>query len=70
MVANIGLDNGKMIRIKIWNGVAPSIIAASSNASGIDSKKDFIINILKIESAPGTVTAHIVFIQPNDLINK
>ena len=46
------------------------MIAASSNASGIDSKKDFIINILKIENAPGTVTAHIVFIQPNDLINK
>ena len=66
----IGIESGSTILKNTVKSLAPSIIAASSNASGIDSKKDFIINILKIESAPGTVTAHIVFIQPNDLINK
>lgn len=37
-VARAGFARGKAIRRKVWNCVAPSICAASSNSRGSDSK--------------------------------
>src|SRR4030043_1560057 len=42
-----GLDRGRTIRIRAPNRLAPSTIAASSNASGMLRKKDLSIHMQK-----------------------
>ena len=49
------------------NSLAPSILAASITDFGIPLKKLYIMNTGKVENAPGSMTAHSVFMSPRFL---
>ncbi len=59
----IGLDIGRTMRQKIWNGPAPSIFAASNTSFGSASKNRVTSSTLNALAAPGSHTAQNVLIR-------
>ena len=63
-VARLGPSSGKMTWINVWNGVAPSIQAASSTSWGRPRMKFIRMIMLYTGSAPGRISAQMVSFRP------
>lgn len=64
MAASIGVETGRIIRRRITMSLAPSILADSSSSAGRLPKNVFMIIMFHVLMRPGSMSAHIVSINP------